>query len=269
MENRPVREFDFELPVGYVDEDGRVHRAVTLRKMTGHEEAILADKKIRQNGGLMVTQLLASCIRRLGDIQPVTRQVVSQLTSPDRNYLLLELRKITFGKELEATYVCPACGESTRQLQDLDELPVREAQGEGRTEVVVELEDGWEDKDGQVYTSMVFRLPTGADEEKVALALKENPSRGMNSLLTRCLVECGDMPANRREALGTKLISDLTMSDRARIEQAFRRETPGLDLSQEVICDSCGRTFKTTLDLTGFFTVRREAPSSSGRKSFF
>ncbi len=111
MEHRPAREFDFELPVGYMDDDGRVHRLATLRKMTGHEEALLADRKLRHNGGMLVTELLASCLRQLGELKPVDRQVVSQLSSADRNYLLLQLRKITFGNELETTYVCPVTGE--------------------------------------------------------------------------------------------------------------------------------------------------------------
>lgn len=256
MENRTVREFDVQLPVGYIDEDGRCHRTATLRKMTGHEEALLADRKLRQNGGMLVSQLVASCLRKLGDLAPVPRAVVSQLTSPDRNYLLLELRKITFGQEMETSYRCPHCGETTLVLQDLDELPVRYAEEPAPGEIAVELGDGYVDKGGEVYTAVSFRLPTGADEEKIAAAIKENPSRGMNALLARCLVSLGDMPSERREALGTKILNDLTMADRLRIERAFRQEMPGVDLTQEIICDSCGRSFRTTLDLTGFFTMQ-------------
>ena len=131
MENRPSREFDFELPVGYTDEDGQVHRIASLRKMTGHEEALLADRKLRQNAARLVTQLLAACVKRIGEIAPVPRNVISELTSPDRNFLLLQLRRITFGDAIEATYVCPSCGESTRITHDLDEVPVRRLNGEG------------------------------------------------------------------------------------------------------------------------------------------
>ena len=256
MENRPVREFDFELPVGYIDDDGRVHRTATLRKMRGHEEALLADRKLRKNGGKLVTELLASCLKQLGDLKPVTRQVVSQLTSADRNYLLLELRKITFGEELAANYTCPVCGEINHVLENLEELPVSRVNGSGPPEIVVELEDGYEDKGGEFYTTMVFRLPTGADEEKTADIVKDNPSRGMNALLTRCLQSLDDIPSNRREALGTKLMSDLTMGDRARIEKAFRQDTPGVNLTREVECESCGHRFQTSLDLTSFFLLQ-------------
>jgi len=254
VDKRPVREFEVELPVGYVDEDGRQHRTATLRKMTGREEALLADRKLRRNGGKLVTELLRNCLVRLGELEPVNRHMVAGLSSPDRNYLLLELRKITFGQELHATYTCPFCGETSSVLEELDELPVRRVNGSGPPEIVVELEDGYEDKEG-FYTTMVFRLPTGVDEEKTASAMKENASLGMNALLTRCLQGLGDMPANRREALGTKILSDLALGDRARIERTFRQEMPGADLSREIMCEDCGRKFQATLDLTSFFSL--------------
>jgi len=47
--------------------------------------------------------------------------------------------------------------------QDLDELAVRRVNGEGPPDVVVELDDGYSDSDGELYTTMVFRLPTGSE----------------------------------------------------------------------------------------------------------
>ena len=41
-----------------------IHREVVLRKMTGREEAILADRSYQRNGGKLVTELLHSCIVR-------------------------------------------------------------------------------------------------------------------------------------------------------------------------------------------------------------
>jgi hypothetical protein len=253
-DHRPTREYLAELPVGYMDEDGRLHKEVSLRKMTGNEEALLTDRKLRANGGLLVTELLTSCVRRLGDIQPVSRSVVSHLTSADRNFLLLQLRKVTFGEELETSYVCPHCGASTLQTEDLDDLPIHRLNGSGPPLITVELEDGYEDRD-EVYTTAVFRLPTGQDEEKIAAQTRENPTRGTNALLARCLKALGDMPTPRMEALGTKLIGDLTMGDRMRIEKTFRQEMPGVDLSREIDCEGCGRRFRASLDLTGFFSV--------------
>ncbi len=52
------------------------------------------------------------------------------------------------------------------------------------------------------------------------------------------------------------MIGDLTMGDRARIEKTFRREMPGVDLTQEIECAHCGRSFQTSLDLTSFFSLQ-------------
>src|SRR5262249_48578705 len=119
------REFEVTLPIGYTDPQGAIHRRVVLRKMTGREEAILADRKYQRNGGKLVTELLHSCIVGIGDLEKNGRGPVASMYSVDRNYLLLKLRSITFGPELEAAYTCPSCGESISTLEDLDDLPVR------------------------------------------------------------------------------------------------------------------------------------------------
>jgi hypothetical protein len=248
-----------KLPVGYLDEDGRVHRSATLRKMTGHEEALLADRKLRANGGRLVTELLAACLRDLGDLPKVDRALVSDLSSPDRNFLLLELRKITFGTELEASYTCPSCRETTGVVEDLDTFPVRGCDGTGPVEITIELEDGYEDRNADTwYDALRFRLPLGSDEERVASMARDNSAKGTNALLARCLVSVSadgeEMPEARREALGTRILSDLTMGDRSRIERAFREQMPGVDLSRELDCEFCRRPIRTALDLTGFFT---------------
>jgi hypothetical protein len=256
---RRIREHEVKLPVGHLDTDGRLHRTALLRKMTGHEEALLADRKLRANGGRMVTELLTGCLRGIGDIAPIDRALVGSLTSADRNFLLLELRKLTFGAELEAGYTCPSCRETTVAVEDLETFPVRVGDGTGIPEIVVELDDGFEDRAKDAwYDVLRFRLPIGVDEERVAAIARDNAAKGTNALLARCLTSVSgdgeEMPENRREALGTKILSDLTMSDRGRIERAFRDEMPGVDLTREFDCGSCGRPIRTSLDLTGFFT---------------
>jgi hypothetical protein len=250
------REFEFTLPVGYTDTEGTVHRDVVLRKMTGREEAILADRKYQRNGGKLVTELLHSCIVRLGGIDPNGRGPVTGMTSADRNYLLLKLRSITFGSELEATYACPGCGERLQVTEELDDLPVRElADGDSRGEIAVELEDGWVDREGQVHTALRLRLPTGADEEAVAPQMRENASVGKNALLARCIISLGDVPAYRLDGMGPRIMSELTMTDRRLIDRALNDAAPGIDLVRPMECPSCGKQFTTSLDMSNFLAT--------------
>jgi len=252
-----AREFEFTLPVGYVDDEGAVHRAVVLRKMTGREEAILADRRYQRNGGKLVSRLLASCIVRLGDVpRPQLPQAVAKLYSADRNFLLLKLRTITFGPELEARYSCPHCGEAVNSVENLDELPVRALQnGHGPDEILLELEDGYLDREGQVHTAITLRLPTGADEEAVADQTRRNASEGKNALLARCLLSLGDLPKNRMEAIGPRILSDLTLTDRRMIDRAINEQAPGVDLIREIECIECGDVFRTTVDLSHFLAL--------------
>src|SRR6516165_9822182 len=94
----------FQLPIGYTDDEGKIHREVVLRKMTGKEEAILADRRNQRNGGKLVSELLHSCLVRLGDLPKNGASTVEYMYSADRNFMLLKLRTITFGPELEARY---------------------------------------------------------------------------------------------------------------------------------------------------------------------
>lgn len=250
------REAELSLPIGYTDEHGQLHRTVVLRKMTGKEEAILADRRNQRNGGRLVTELLHSCMVRLGDLPKNGTSTVAGMYSADRNYLLIKLRALTFGTELEAGYTCPNCNERLRVIEDLDELPVRTlAHGESPDEIVVELEDGYTDKDGQVHTALTLRLPTGEDEEAVASQVRQNASLGKNALLARCLKSLGDIPRHRLEALGSRILSELTMTDRRLIDKALNQSAPGIDLIREIECINCGHVFKSSLDMTHFLAL--------------
>lgn len=252
------REFEFTLPIGYTDTGGTLHKQVVLRKMTGKEEAILADRRFQKNGGKLVTELLQSCLVRLGGAEPNGhgRTAVAGMYSADRNFLLLKLRSITFGSELAANYTCPGCGDSLQMTEDLDELPVRAAtDDESIEEIAVELEDGWTDRDGQVHTALTLRLPTGADEEAVAAQMRDNASLGKNALLSRCLKSLGEVPRHRLEAMGPRILADLTMTDRRRIDRALNEAAPGVDLVRRLECSACGKSFSSTLDLTHFLAL--------------
>jgi hypothetical protein len=250
---RSIAGFEFELPVGYVDQDGCIHRTAVLRKMTGRDEAIMADRRNRNSAARMMTELLASCLVTLGSIERPGFQVVQSLYSSDRYFLLLRLREITFGSDLNATYACPTCKESVTLIEDLSQLEVTRLEpGELPDDIVVELEDGYLDRDGSIHTMLVLRHPTGVDEEKISTAARENPSHGKNALLARCVVALGDIPRPRLEALGTSIFNDLTLGDRARIDEALNQRGPGIDMRHEVACPSCGREYEVTLDLSNF-----------------
>ena len=250
------RTYEFELPIGVYDDEGRLHRHGTLRKMTGRDEAILADPQNQRNGGKLVTELLSSCIVSLGELKSTGAGLVSEMYSADRNYLLLRLRGATFGNQLQATYKCPSCGHSHEVTEELDDLPVRRMNAdESAGEIRIRLEDGYIDNQGVAHHALVMRLPTGADESAVAPQMRKNASLGKNALLARCMKSLGDVPQHRLNAIGPKLLAELTMTDRRLIDRALNSAAPGVDLIRSLECPACGHEFKSSLDLSHFLAL--------------
>ena len=250
-----TREMDFTLPIGYANGDGVVRRIGALRKMTGREEAILADRANQHNGGKLVTELLHSCVTRFEGDQKLSKQDVSNWYSADRNYVLIRLRSFTFGPDLPASYTCASCGDKQDVVENLDELPVRSLDPEETLEdIVVELEDGFWDKD-VCHTSITLTLPKGVDEAAVAPMLRKNASLGKNALLARCIKKVGDMPQHRIDAMGSRILSDLTLTDRRLIDKALNRAAPGVDLMRDRICYSCGAEIRANLLMTHFLAL--------------
>ncbi len=245
------------LPVGYSENGtGAILRTATLRKMTGKEEALMADPKHRNNGGKLITALLANCVTALEGVDKVTSQIIRKLTSADRNYLLLELRRLTFGDEMEAHYRCPSCQGITVIVEDLRTLSIRRCDEAAEpAEIHVTLKDGYQDPDGQWQHDFVFRLPNGEDEEVAGGRRDANPARQRDALLARCLERVGDLEPRRVQVMGLRVLADLSMADRRHIQRALDEAAPGPDLTCEVICDQCGEEFRASLDMSRFFPL--------------
>ena len=248
------REFEVVLPIGYVDDSGVLHRRAVLRKMRGHEEALLYDQSL--TAGQLVTELLRSCLVRLGTLQAVDSATMAHLYTADRNYLLLELRRITLGNALQAWYTCPRCGGQHAVTEDLSQLEVRRLEEDQRLDdIVLELEDGYTDRHGTHHTELLLTLPRGIDEEFVAPMLEKDPVKTQDALLLRCIKRFGTLPKAALEAYGVKVLRDLTMGDRQRLQKAFNGQTPGVNFQRTIVCPQCGTAFQGIMDLSNFFVL--------------
>lgn len=108
-----VEEIEFELPRGYRDKEGTVHKFGVLRHATGLDREAL-DRMITQNPSVANTLLLARCIKSLGDV-PVTDDLLRKLSLRDRNYLFELIRNESFGYDVNDFEIeCPSCGRELR-----------------------------------------------------------------------------------------------------------------------------------------------------------
>ena len=114
-------EFEFTLPVGYVDPDGNLHRQGAMRMATAMDEvAPLRDPRVRANPAYLTVILLARVITRLGSLPPVSTSVTENLFVADLAFLQTLYRQINEQGKSVITVTCPAC--QTKHEVDLAEL---------------------------------------------------------------------------------------------------------------------------------------------------
>jgi len=88
-------EFEFTLPKGFVDKDGKVHRKGLMRLATAKDEIVpLTDYRVQKNRAYLVIILLSRVIVKLGDMKEVTTDVIENLFSADLSYLQDIYRRI-------------------------------------------------------------------------------------------------------------------------------------------------------------------------------
>jgi len=88
-------EFEFTLPKGFVDKDGKVHRKGVMRLATAKDEIVpLTDFRVQKNRAYLVIILLSRVIAKLGDMKEITTDVVESLYSSDLSYLQDFYRRI-------------------------------------------------------------------------------------------------------------------------------------------------------------------------------
>jgi hypothetical protein len=81
-------EVDFELPKGYVDESGTLHRRGVMRLATAADEILpLRDPRVQQNEAYLAVIVLARVILRLGQLPEIHTGVIEGLFASDLAYL--------------------------------------------------------------------------------------------------------------------------------------------------------------------------------------
>ena len=81
-------EIEFELPKGYLDEEGTLHRRGTMRLATAADEILpLRDPRVQQNEAYLAVIVLARVITCLGSLPDVHTGVIEGLFASDLAYL--------------------------------------------------------------------------------------------------------------------------------------------------------------------------------------
>ena len=250
MNNIELNEFD--LLAGYEDEHGTVHKDFAIREINGSDEEAISKSEIKSNGAKVIRTLLERCCERIGtinksDVKPnAWREIIQSLTVADQDIMLLRLRQISLGDELETEYKCPDsnCKSDIKVLVDIEELEILPFQGD--RVISFELPKGGLDKDGNRVKKGKLRFPTGLDREVLDSVVRKNSGLANTMMLTRLITELE----------GTKVHDDfvrnLSVKDRQYLMNLLKEHSYGINLEVEVTCPSCMETFTASLNTVNF-----------------
>jgi hypothetical protein len=241
----------FTLPCGFVDDDGKLHRKVQLREMTGIEEEVLAGKG---EVTARLNRVISNCITALGeDGLKGELFIVKRLTVVDRVFLLIALRRVSLGDDYGLKIKCPACSHQSDFKIDLGELEVIEMDDPAKREY-----------DGEMPSGLAFKWHpmTGVDEDWLAAAKKKLKGEGAVTLamLARLDELDGELlkkdPKQRKDLVtSVTALAKLSIRDRNHLRRTFTKTEGNVDTELEFECDSCSHEFHADLrvDPAAFF----------------
>lgn len=103
-------EFEFNLPRGYIDQEGNLHRSGIMRLATAMDEIVpLQDRRVRDNQAYLVIVLLSRVVTRLGSLPSIDTTIIENLFAADLAYLQALYRRINEEGTSLFPVACPTC----------------------------------------------------------------------------------------------------------------------------------------------------------------
>lgn len=239
-----LEEDEFRLPVGFIDSEGRFINTIKLRPMTGETDEAIASPKVRDNGGKLVTELIYSVTERLGNSEKVNKDQIRQLSSVDRDYILLKNRQVSMGEDFTYVDKCPHCGGSNQVSVNIPSVPVTYLDKDAPRTVTFELKDGVL-AEGTVHKTITIQIPNGYVQERIAPMARTNPAQATTSMLamiTKDIVGVKYIDAN--------VFRKMTKRDRNLIQKKLEELGNCLELATTITCASCGAEYKSYFPIT-------------------
>ena len=89
------KDFEFELPVGYVDEKGNNNKKGVMRWATAEDEILpLKDPRVKSNPAYLSIIILARVVVKLGNLDMINTHIIENLDKRDLDYLVKMYNRI-------------------------------------------------------------------------------------------------------------------------------------------------------------------------------
>ena len=105
-----ITEHPFELPKGYVDAEGNLHRDGVMRLATAADEILpMKDPRVQQLPAYLIVILLSRVVTKLGTVTQVNPGLIENLFAEDLAFLQDMYNRINGLGPAQAEAVCPQC----------------------------------------------------------------------------------------------------------------------------------------------------------------
>lgn len=228
------------LPGGYISKDGSLIKLAEIRELTGADEEALAKAG---NTNRALNTILNRGLVSVGG-ETVSKEVLDNLLSGDRDAILLAIRNITFGSKIEYNVFCSGCSSSQNVEVDLvEDVDVKN------------LDDPFNDrlftvqgKAGEINVS----LPNGITSNKFLDAENKSVAEMVTEVLSGCILSINDEPS-----LGRATALQLGISDRELVTNEIYQRTPGPRLGEvKKACKACDSELSLSLSLASLFRLQ-------------
>jgi len=229
----------FELPCGYLDGDGNLHTAVTVREMTGEEEEILAARNMPSSK--KINSILSRCTESIGAVSGhFIQQIIPELVQGDRIYLLIAIRRASLGNDMPFVTKCPSCSQDARFKLDLADLEIKKM-----PDPMIRTYDLTLPKTG---SKVVMKVLNGRGEDAIGKASTRGKDIITSAIFAR-VESIDDKPVTMAD------LKSLPLVDRNFLRDAWEDHEGGVDTEVKIDCPGCGIEYDTELDISqqGFF----------------
>lgn len=232
---QPPADPHVKLIAGYQEPFGKFIDTAEVRELTGADEEAVA-KTADMSRGLMT--ILERAVVKLGD-KPTDPEILDALLAGDRELLLLEIRKKTFGPEITLEgKLCERCVEDNVIVVDLNkDVEIKGLSSERSFDVACSV--------GKV----TIQLPTGGTQKALVSSINKTAPELDTIVLRSCVTAI-----NGQDVIDPNTVLKLSIRDRRKILEAISDKNPGPQLNAiKKPCPSCGQEVSLPLTLADLF----------------
>lgn len=248
------------LPVGLYDEkSGTYIREIEVDEWTGIDQEKLTSPVARKNPNKAFSNVLSRVIQSIGEGETAPLKTktnrfvmcdsrhVDCMFQVDRDYTLLLSLIVSGDYEKEMEFDCGNCGAELIEDIDLRELDVVPHDHTEPPIFYFELPRGVKNSDGVICKEAKFKLPTGKEYSALGRYHKEGVHAVASALFSKTITIEGF------GLLSIESARRMSKRDRDAILKVLGDKIPGVEMTREVSCSSCGDNTILNIDVGQFF----------------